>query len=75
MNSKYLPYQFRRDLDLKKAEYPPDDGPISDEYLKWLKEYVATHYPPKGELKLVSSLFDKISESSVSASSKKRSHK
>jgi hypothetical protein len=43
---------------MKSPDYPIDDGPISDEYLSWLREYVARNFPPVGKLTKVSSFFD-----------------
>lgn len=36
---------------MKEPNYPED-------YLAWLREYVATNFPPKGAMRKVSSFFD-----------------
>ena len=47
---------------MNEPNYPADDGPLSEEYLAWLREYVASNFPPKGELRKVSSFFDSNSK-------------
>lgn len=42
---------------MNEPNYPADDGPLSEEYIAWLREYVASNFPPKGELRKVSSFF------------------
>lgn len=43
---------------MNEPNYPEDDGPLSEEYLAWLREHVASNFPPKGELRKVSSFFE-----------------
>lgn len=43
---------------MNETNYPADDGPLSEEYIAWLREYVANNFPPKGELRKVSSFFE-----------------
>lgn len=47
--------------DQNIPQYEPDDGPLSDEYLSFFREY-AKQFVPKGKLTKVSSIFDNIDE-------------
>lgn len=57
LNLRYF-LTYWKGFYMNEPNYPADDGPLSEEYFAWLREYVASNFPPKGELRKVSSFFD-----------------